>query len=212
MVASNPGVTGLEAWWELNEATGVRYDAHGSNDLADNNSVGASTDSIQGNSAYFQSANSEFLSIADNASLSFGNEGFTLATWANAITLATSAIVAKDLASNREYALFYIRTPTFRFQLMSSHDGSTAVSVNADTFGAPSTDVWYFIAIQHDPTADTLGISVNNGAFDTGAQSGGMYDGTAAFYIGGREWSGSLIPWDGLIDETCVYRRVLASG
>ena len=39
MAATNPGTTDLIAWEELNEESGTRVDAHGSNDLADDNTV-----------------------------------------------------------------------------------------------------------------------------------------------------------------------------
>jgi len=39
--------TGLVAFWHLNEPSGTRYDAHGSNDLTDNNTVGVATGPVE---------------------------------------------------------------------------------------------------------------------------------------------------------------------
>ena len=50
MAEVNPGTTDLVSWWELNEESGTRVDAHGSNDLADNETVLYGT-LVQGNAA-----------------------------------------------------------------------------------------------------------------------------------------------------------------
>jgi hypothetical protein len=55
----------------------------------------------------------------------------------------------------------------------------------------------------HDPVADTLNISVNNGAATTAARSTGTWDGTGAFTIGAA--SGGTTPFDGIIDEVGLW-------
>ena len=77
---TNPGTTNLEAWWKLDEESGTRDDAHGSNDLSDNNTVGFTAGKYS-NAASFILANSEYLSIGDNNSLSTGDIDFTLGCW-----------------------------------------------------------------------------------------------------------------------------------
>src|SRR3972149_4482135 len=77
-----------------------------------------------GNAAQFIAANSEYLSVADNAALSMGDVDFTLA------------------------------------------------------------GCWYFVTAYHNTAADLIGISVNDGAFNTAANTGGVQDGTADFEIG----------------------------
>ena len=72
----------LIAFWELEEASGTRNDAHGSNHLTDNNTVAQGTGKV-GNCADFELDNSEYLSIADNAALSVGDEDFTIQAWFN---------------------------------------------------------------------------------------------------------------------------------
>ncbi len=58
---------GLVSWWRLDEASGTREDAHGTNDLTDNNSVGqgyAVNTPTTTNSALFVDTSSEWLNYA----------------------------------------------------------------------------------------------------------------------------------------------------
>ena len=64
--------TNLIAYWKLDEASGTRNDSKGANHLTDNNTVTQAVGKV-GNAAQFTLANSEYLSIADNADLSAGD-------------------------------------------------------------------------------------------------------------------------------------------
>ena len=81
----SPFLSGLIAYWTLDEASGTRVDAHGNNDLSDNNTVTSTTGKV-GDAAAFATANSEYLSRADNADLSVGNIDFTFDLWLNLST------------------------------------------------------------------------------------------------------------------------------
>src|SRR3990167_1866569 len=143
-----------------------------------------------GNSAQLTAANSEYLSIADNAALSMGDIDFTIAGWVYLDTtpasVATMGILGKWASLNLEYNLYVDNTGgTIRFKFDVRDTGDTATTTaTASTFGTPSTATWYFIVAYHNATTNLIGISVNNGAFDTAATTGGVRDGTAAFEIG----------------------------
>jgi len=104
----------LVAFWELEEVSGTRVDAHGANDLTDNNTVASTTGKV-GNCADFEASNSESLSIADNAALSMGvNQSFTVNCWVNMESNTNGAIVAKMSGSNGEYYVSYLASGGFR--------------------------------------------------------------------------------------------------
>ena len=44
--SANGLLTGLVSYWELDEANGTRYDAHGTNDLTDGNSLPSNTGKV----------------------------------------------------------------------------------------------------------------------------------------------------------------------
>ena len=78
--SANPTLLdGLVSYWTLDEASGTRADSVGSNDLTDNNTVGAVPRGPEGTVANLLAANSEYLSSAD-PSLDLTGD-FTYAIW-----------------------------------------------------------------------------------------------------------------------------------
>jgi hypothetical protein len=194
-------LTSLISHWKLNEASGTRVDSHGSNDLTDNNTVTQNPGKI-GDAAQFTRANSEHLDIADNAALSFGDDPMSIVFWVymDSKPGGLMGMVAKNVSEY--YTDWRDTTDRFRF-------GAAGTIVSADTFGAPSTATWYMIYVYHDPTADEIGISVNDGTVDTAATSSGITDGTDDFNIGSVQ--GTSDYWDGRIDSVSIWDKVLAS-
>lgn len=137
--------------------------------------------------AQFTSANSEYLSIADNPSVSTGDVDFGFAVWVRLNTkTASQSILGKwDITgSNREYLIWYSQSLD-RFVFQGSSAGTTTnFNLSADTLGSPSTSTWYFIFAWHDSVSNTVNIQVNNGTVDSSSYSSGIYDGIAEFQIG----------------------------
>jgi hypothetical protein len=199
----------LIAFWELEEASGTRVDAHGTNDLTDNNTVLQGTGKVV-SCADFERDNTEYLSRADNADLSTGDIDFTIAAWVTLESFTAAHTVWGKWGSTngvREYWL-YCWTNLDRFQF-TVQDGDGAV--NADALGAPSTGTWYFIVCWHDATANTVNIQVNNGTVNSVSYSFGIVDTTAPFHIGANAENGSNHHWDGLIDQVGFWKRVLTA-
>jgi len=170
----------------------------------------------KGPASRFVAANSEYLSIADNSSLSMGSGvRFTFASWVYIDSFsgeASMTILSKynSTTNNIEYRLIYDNAPTNRFRLQVSPNGSSATSVSANTFGAASTGTWYLIIAQYDGTS--IKISVNNGSFDTTAFSADVFDGTTPFEIGAIDQGGSPIRfWNGRIMLVGLWKRALTS-
>src|SRR5678815_5281605 len=93
----------LIAFWELEEASGTRVDAHGANDLSDNATVTSAAGKV-GTAADFEVGNSEFLSIVDNPDLSVADIDFTWCAWVNSESLDTTRyILSKGTSSDHSY-------------------------------------------------------------------------------------------------------------
>ncbi|MBK6906242.1 MAG: hypothetical protein IPH08_03625, partial [Rhodocyclaceae bacterium] len=91
-MATNPGRTNLNAWWEFNETSGTRYDAHGAFDMTDVNTVGYTGSGKKGNATDFVAASSEALTRTDEAGLNFtGN--WTISGWFNGHTIQNGGTV-----------------------------------------------------------------------------------------------------------------------
>jgi len=204
----------LMAFWSLEEASGNRADAHGSNTLADNNTVTSNTGKV-GTAAQFTATNSEYLSIADNAALSMGDIDFTIAGWVYLDTKANEVIAAKyrTNTNNREYLLYYALSDgaTNRFIFLVSPNGVGTTAVVANNFGEPSTGTWYFVVAWHDATANTINIQINNGTANSTAHSTGVFDGTDDFKIGALHTTSPIYFWNGRIDQLGIWKRVLTA-
>lgn len=213
---SSPGTTNLEAWWELNEESGARADAHGANALTDNNTVLFNAAGIQGNAADFELSNDEYLNITDNASLSMGDIDFTVGAWCQmeAKAGATMVVLGKWTAQNdeREYQIYWSQ-PDDRFAFRVSSDGLDSTPELADELGGVSIATWYFILAWHDSVNNTINIQVNDGTVDSAAYAAGVFDGVAEFIVGAHKNAlGAIrVEWDGEIDEGFAYKKILTS-
>lgn len=201
---TNPGTTNLVSWWELNETTGTRNDSHGANHLSSNNSVGY-TSGLVGNAANFVAANNQYLSIADNTSLSLtGN--MTISFWFRytAAPAATQYLIAKRTgASGRSYSIQILSTGYLVFTAYA--DGSTATNITT-AIVAP-TNTWNFVTATHN-NGSNITLRINNETPVSATLTGGIYDSLAAFSVGSIVGASSF---SGDIDELGVYTRVLST-
>ena len=213
MTAVNPTKANLISWWKLDETSGTRYDAHGSNDLSDINTVGYAAGK-KGNAANFTAANTEYLKIDDNASLSFANESFTIVSWCKFKTVAAAGqvILGKwDYGYGKnEYVLLKLGSE-YQLSFVVSSGGAGDIIVRATTFGNVSTNTWYFVACIHDSANDKATIYVNDKS-DSANYSSGCNDNTAPFAIGAQFNKGSATSLlNGYVDETAMWRRALTA-
>ena len=206
-IINPPGLAaGLEAYWKLNETgTSARADSKGSNTLTAGATMSHAAGKI-GNAASFDAGAASLLSIADNASLSFGDEDMAITGWLKFTTESEAHVLSKEDETNREYLIYY--SPSLhKLSFYVSADGTTSHLVQADSFGVMTTGTWYFFYCEHDPAANTLRISINDGTKDSAAHSGGILNGTAPFRVGNNSDSSQGVA--GLVDEVAIWRRKL---
>lgn len=198
----NPGTTGLEAWWSLNETSGNRNDSHGANHLTPGGSLAYAAGKV-GNAADLEAGTSDYLTIADNAALSGGDTNFTIGVWIKPESLPTCRIWNKWVGGVQEYTLYISGTSLVA---ALSADGTT-VNANPTIATGLSSGVWYFVVFYHDASNNLIGWSVNGAAYTTNAYAAGVADTAAAFELGRRADFGQY--YDGLMDEAFFYRLVL---
>lgn len=212
-VASGDAETGallvdLVAYWELNEASGTRFDQVGSLDLTDNNTVSSGT-GLVGTAADFEASNNEYLSVGDDSLLSISGD-FTIATWVKLESLGVAnTIVGKrdtNAVGDKEYTLIYRGASTaFRWTTWDSSGNPTS---NDDTSVTPATGTWYFLMCGYNSGTGRTFISVNNGTKNTFI--GTVQNGGSDFKIG-AQLSTPDFYFDGLIDEFGVWQRLLTT-
>ncbi len=212
--AGNGLLTNLVAYWKMDEASGTRNDSHGTNHLTDNNSTGSATGKIN-NAADLESSSSQYLSIADNSSVSIGDIDCAFQVWVNIEAKPANSmfIIGKWLSSNFEYTIYWRQaSDRFSFAVTSSGAIGTFNEILANNLGSPSIGTWYLIHTWHDATANQIGIAVNAGTANTTTHNSGIFDGTAAMYFG-RNQNAAGEHFDGMIDEAALWKnRTLSSG
>jgi hypothetical protein len=197
----------LVSHWRLDEASGTRFDAHGSNHLTDNNSVGVGGGVI-GNAAVFDEMEEHYLSANSNATLQ-ATGSFTIAGWFYLNSKATEKMGVCKYGDNKEYRLDYDDI-TDRFRFLVSTDGNDDVQHFANSFGAPAVGTWVFVAGWYDALTETINLQVNGGAVDSAPHVDGIHVDESEFTIGCDTFGGNPRNyWDGLIDSVSIWQRVL---
>ncbi|MFA6039776.1 MAG: hypothetical protein WCV62_02345 [Candidatus Peribacteraceae bacterium] len=205
------------AVWHMNEASGTRYDSTANNnDLTDVNTVTATGGKIGANAASFDDANSEYLYISDNASLSMGADvNMNMSAWTRMHDKSTYHTIASKYATTsgaREYVLSYSSSDD-RFYAMTMLDagGSSAGSLLANNFGSPSVGTWTHVAMRFDAPSNQMDIGINNGTRNSQNATGDIYNGTARFVVGAGNTEGSILDlMDGDIDEVRVIKQSIS--
>jgi hypothetical protein len=206
-----PLTDSLISYWKCDEASGNLLDAHGTNELTDNATVGAATGKINGGRD-FESGNSEFFSLADNASISVGDIDFTFALWVNLESKAAAQTLVSHWdgpTTQRAWRIEY-DSSNDRFIASASGDGATSTTVTANNFGSPSLATWYYLVFWHDATGNTINLQVNNGTADSAAHTAGVLNSTAAFKVGVINAASQFA--DCVMDEMAFWKRVLTAG
>lgn len=202
----------LVAYWSL-EADGTDATGRG-NTLAVSSSRGFVAGKV-GNAIDLERTNVDYLYLADNADLSMGDIDCTFVTWGKVESNPSVALFLSKWAldtpaapyAHKEYWLGAIAGVVNAYV---SGDGSAQTGV-ASTAGAMSAGSWYMVAMKHDATANTIGICVNAGAWNTAAHTTGIYNGQSTFNLGRSPGGGgSAQLWDGLLDETGIWKRALS--
>lgn len=199
-------LTSLVSYWKLDEASGSRADAHGSNTLTDNNTVGSGTGVI-GTGADHDSASSETLSIATNSSVDCGNIDYSFSFWIKAETISSFPIIISKrtgTSGNTTDYIFYLDTGSSN-KITAEIGSSGYGTIRGSTI---TTGSWFHIVIWHDSVNNQIGIAVNAGTPVTVSFSTGGNTCIDPFVIGKGGGGGYF---NGLIDEVGFWKRVLTS-
>lgn len=207
--------TGLVSYWDLEEASGTRYDLHGSNNLTDNNTVTSAAGKI-GNAALFTSANSEYLSITDASQTGLepsGNMSWSFWVYFNSVPGAGSGATFLGKGDgNQKYQIHYSGNGE-GIRLLFYPSSGTYKGV--DHAWTPSTSTWYHIVITFNSTASTnnFQIFINNSKTSrTGASApcGSISGNTNPFIIGANTESPTTYFMNGRIEEVGMWGKVLS--
>ncbi len=202
--AGNGLLTGLVAYWKLDEASGNAADAHTNNlAMSQAGSPGATTGIVYATARTFNGSAQRFYRASETL-LQMGNIDFAIAAWVypTATPATAGGILVKDTtgAGGREYALAINNSRYGRFII--SGDGTNAVGVGST---ALALNAWHFVVGWHDATADKIYIQCDSGTVEEAAHSTGAYSGSSEVDIGA--FSGTLLSFTGRIGPVTMWKN-----
>lgn len=201
---------GLVEWWNLDEPSSTRRGSHAALHLSDNNGVGVAN-GITSLAASFASASNQYLSRTSETALNIGAVDATIVLWAYVVNKTTiQAFNTKYTTSGlqRSWVIQY-DSATDRFLAYVSSDGNALTTRAASTFGSPTAGVWHMLALRHVNGA-TIGLSVNAGAEDTTAFTGGIFSGSAPLLFGSVN-AGTTWFLNGRVQRAGIWKRILTT-
>ena len=206
-------LTNLVAWWTLDETSGTRADSHtNSLDLTDNNTVGYEAGK-KSNGASFASANSEYLSRADNELLDFTTE-FSISFWLKNVASAFSSymvIASKGDFTTGAFTIYQVADGENKLRALWNYNDITAISDTPNGTGWGTT--WKHGVVAYNGggagNSDRVKIWID-GTLQTLSFSGTMptslLDRSGDFRLG---WNDGQSHLNGSLDEVAVWSRAL---
>ena len=159
----------LGSWWEMNEASGTRYDSVGSNHLTVVGTVSTGTGVRGGGDVAAAFAGAGALTVNSHDSLNVATTTLThcIFGWVyyNNHTGTQAAVAKWDASSNPAlaYGIFNQSGMVYAY-----NGGSTYYSATA---AAPSAGTWQFTVLWRDPADGKVRLQINDGTITASAVS-----------------------------------------
>lgn len=178
-----PGVfnaTGAREHWRMDSIAGTTPGLFGGLNLTNNGGATLTGGKIGSAVAitggqYLSSASTQF----QTGDIVFGFTGWIKRSSSDA---AGGNVIGKDDGPpNREYYLRILASGKLTFQV--SGDGASPGALATDTVPLP-LDTWVFFACWHDSVANTVNVKTNSNPTSSTPYAGGVFVGSAVFYMG----------------------------
>ena len=199
-------VSGLMAYWKLEEASGSRADVLGVATLTDNNSVTSTTGKI-GDAAV--TTNTRFLSRAGTA-FQFAGVDFTISAWANPTTLVGANALGRCVCrcSNGDATGDWILGVTADGGVSGYHWKSAGTDATGrhitTTTALVSLTTWTHVVFRRSSGTYTIWTNGVSRVFTDATSSSGF--GNVGYQMG-RMAAGAGFAWEGALDETGIWNR-----
>lgn len=200
----------LGASWPLEEASGTRFDLHGTRHLTEVGTVPRIAGKI-GFGASFTGNVANYLTTPYTPTAFVGgvNGAFTIAAWVQLNDKTVNRAVISQVLNG--FTLIY-RVASDRFEFFLNN-GTTIYTVIANVFGSPAINTLNFIVAWYDPTGPTLNIRINNGRLAAGAADSvagpASYTAQVSSVDIGRHVGANAM--HGLIDSVTFWNGVLTA-
>lgn len=201
----------LSIYLSFNEASGSFLDSSGNTNTGVPSGSPTRPAAVISNGVHLVSASSQYVEIADAASVRWGNYDSSLGFWVKlANKSSTKWALNKGNSSGTVCEIgFNYNASTDRFTFFVGQGGAQKV-VTANNFGSPTAGVWYYVLCDFNHTTGVISISINNGTADTTSSVSAPTGGTQTMVFGGFSGHDFLADvdfdefgkWDRLLDST----------
>jgi hypothetical protein len=216
--ASTP-VSGLKAslisCWEFDETSGTTSnDSHGSN----NGTITGATINQTGklDKAYLYDGTGDYVNYGDAIDFE-RTDSFTISSWVKMGTIsANKAIVSKMEGDNIFRGYMFRINNLNRPTVTLRSDNSTTNLIDVEFHSALGTTLWTHVLITYDGSSDVSGVKcyVNNTEITTKTTNNNTLSATISnsepLNVGTLN-DGAYYDWNGLIDQTAVWSKVLST-
>ena len=201
--------TSLVSYWDLEEASGTRYDLVGSNNLTDTNTVAGAT-GLVGEGASYTYANSEVLETASNLGITGGV--CSVSMWVKLSTEITSGkwgfFSQGDAGTDVQFGIGYDYNGGTQRIYVNRQKQNTSNNPIYNTVTLGTSD-WHHIVLTYD--GSTLEGFYNGTSFGTLSTSGnGASSGVNHFNIG-QDQTGFADYCTAYIDEVGVWNKAITA-
>lgn len=208
MQMQNPTVRDLVSWWALEEDSGDAADSHGTNHLTRSGTIN-NADAKQGKGINFQNIKNRYLYLANNASVNFEHEDFTIGCWFKPEELYDGGdypmpFMHKGNAYGATYYEYFLGASVSKKVILKTRGGGI------EWGSVMTTGNWYFAVGWHVASENKSYLQVNNGSAlsYTDTQGGGTTH-VDDLRIGRNLRIGVERGIKGIVDEMFIYRRAL---
>jgi len=210
--------TGLVSHWILDEASGTRFDSHGSNDLTDNNTVTSTTDGSD-TVAVFDDSNSEYLSITDAAQSGLEPTDFTMSAWYKMDRLPSTAtkqsmgIMGKkaETGTNESYNFNFNDFDNDLEVSFGNSSGKDNIRTSSPFAASGDVSNWVHLMITYDNSTRTIKIYKNGSEVVNSTNTSGStptLNSASEFSLGRGNYSDSTAYFAGRMKHVSVWNVV----
>jgi hypothetical protein len=189
--------------WNLDEASGTRFDAFDLNHLRESTPLANGTGRVETAAEFLGDG---LLLKEDDPTLRFTAMSGSICTWAKPLSLSGNMTIIGKTAGNGVagfgWKIWY--SSSLSKLVFSVSNGTTIFSVVSPT--TVTMGAWHFIAATIDNDSKVITIRVNNETTQDEFFSGSIPSTTATFTIGGQNSVDNPEYFIGLIDQTSLWK------
>ena len=200
---SPEAIAALSSWWEMDEASGTRFDSHGTAHLDNVAAVLAPTITpLYGNAVRMNLGSPRMQADTPAGLYTAGGHDFTICGWfSKGNTSGDGKIfICRNSVTAREYSLMIAGNGNLRVQMGTAGGGAE----NLDYVTQPGLNTWHFVTIWHEHATQTVYMQMDGGTKVTRSYTVTVTEVASLRFRMGSAMNGTN-DLAGHMDEVCMF-------